>query len=326
MNKNIKTLVIGTALSAESDGIVKAGAAIARATGATPWLVHAYSLPAFPSEIGAFDGQWIEEQTLALRQRLTDQVEESGIGGLAGFQDQQACLVFGAPYREIVELARRVKADLIVVGASEGGALHRAFLGSTADRVVRKAPCPVLVVRREAALPPSRVLIPVDFSPVSANALRYGLSFLKETGAAPKVEALFALNPLEVAGSLQFTPDQIQRFAGAELRRFLDETGAPATVEAEVLTGYPREEILFRMEERQADLVVLGTHGRGGFDRLLIGSVAAQVLERAASNVLIVPPMPVPWNDSPETAKRADADWSFVSDEAPAKETAVTSA
>lgn len=312
MNGNVKTIVIGTTLNAESEGIVRAGAAIARATGATPWVVHAYSLPAFPSELGAFDGQWLEEQTSALRQRLTHQIEESGIAELPGFQPDQACLVFGAPYREIVELARRVKADLIVVGASEGGALHRTFLGATADRVVRKAPCPVLVVRRDMALPPSRVLIPVDFSSVSANALRYGLAFLKETGAAAKTEALFVLNPLEVAGSLQFTPDQIDRFASGELRRFLDESGAPKTVETHVHTGYPREEILFRLEEKQADLAILGTHGRGGFDRLMIGSVAAQVLERATCNVLIVPPDTVVKDEQP-----LDADWSFVSDETP---------
>jgi len=310
--KNLKTIVIGTTLTGESDGIVKAGAALAWAAGAAPWLVHAYSLPAFPSELGTLDAQWIEEQTEALRQRLSQQVRDVGIDKLPGFQPDQAILAFGASNREIVELARRVKADLIVVGASEGGALHRAFLGSTADRVIRKAPCPVLVVRRETALPPARVVIPVDFSPVSATALRYGLSFLRETGAGAAAwkEALFVLNPLEVAGSLQFTPPQIERFATGELRRFLDESGAAAPdVQTHVLTGYPREEILFVLEDRQADLAILGTHGRSGFDRLMIGSVAAQVLEKATCNVLVVPP------DTEVQEDRVDADWTFVPDE-----------
>ena len=86
MNGNLKTIVIGTTLNTESESIIRAGAAIARATGATTYIIHAYSLPAFPSELGAFDGQWIEEQTAALRQRLTQQAEDSGIAGMPGFQ------------------------------------------------------------------------------------------------------------------------------------------------------------------------------------------------------------------------------------------------
>lgn len=312
MSETLKTIVIGTTLLDESMGIVRTGATLARAADASPWLLHAYTLPAFPSEIGSLDAQWVEDYTEDLRKTLRQQSKRSGIADLPGFAPDQACLLMGSPHRQIVEMARKVHADLIVIGASEGGAVHRAFLGSTADRVVRKAPCPVLVVRSETAFPPARVMAPVDLSPVSANALRWGLSLLKGIGASPEIEALFVLNALEVDGSLQFTPDQIERFANDELHRFLEENaGAAPHATSRVLTGFPREEILRNLDERKVDLVILGTHGRSGFERLMIGSVAAQVLERATCNVLLVPPT----TERPEM--RHDADWRYVSDEMP---------
>ncbi|HEY3566607.1 MAG TPA: universal stress protein [Thermoanaerobaculia bacterium] len=315
MSKNLKTLVIGTTLTAESDWIVRTGAAIARATGAVPWLVYAYNLQAFPSELGAFDNAWIEEQAEILRERLDRQARETGLAELPGFGPDQACLSLDTPHHAIVDLAQKVDADLIVVGASEGNALQRAFLGSTADRVVRKAPCPVFVVRSGATFPPTRALVPVDLSPVSAGALRFATAFLRETGGKlTDIETLFVLNPLEVEGSLQFTPGQVERFAGEELDRFT-KLNAPADhTSHQVLIGYPREEILREIEDRRADIVVLGTHGRSGFERMMIGSIAAEVLQRARCNVAVVPP-----TLTTEGAEREKtADWNFVSDETPA--------
>jgi nucleotide-binding universal stress UspA family protein len=322
MSKHVKTIVIGTTLNPGSEGIVRTGAAVARAAGASPWLIHAFAPPAFPSELGVLDGHWIEEQTQNLRQSLIRQARQTGLADLPGFGADQACLVLGAPHHEIVDLARRIHADLIVVGASEAGAIHRAFLGSTADRVVRKAPCPVLVVRSETAFPPSQALIPVDLSPASANALRWGQSFLRQIGGETPIEtaALFVLNPLEVAGSLQFTESQIARFAREEVQRFVAENAPFAgALSCRVVSGYPREEILYATTEQQVDLVILGTHGRSSLERMMIGSVAAQVLERAFCNVLVVPPAAETREEAPvEHPEKAGADWRFVPDETPA--------
>jgi len=315
MSKNLKTLVIGTTLTAESDWIVRTGAAIARATGAVPWLVYAYNPQAFPSELGAFDNAWIEQQAEILRERLDQQARETGLADLPGFE---TLLALDTSHHAIVELARKVEAGLIVVGASESSALQRAFLGSTADRVVRKAPCPVLVVRAGTTFPPSRVLVPVDLSPVSAGALRFATALTREAwgGKLLDVETLFVLNPLEVEGSLQFTREQIGRFAGEELDRFTELNAPAAQTSRQVLIGYPREEILREIEDRRADVVILGTHGRSGFERMMIGSIASEVLQRARCNVVVVPPALTA--EGLPAEREETADWSFVSDEAPA--------
>jgi nucleotide-binding universal stress UspA family protein len=321
MSKPLKTIVIATSLTDASDGVVRTGTTLARATGASPWLVHAYLpyLPlAFPSG-GGVDAQWTEEQVKALQGQIAEQARRTGLSALPGFNPGQGRLIAGSAHREIAELARRVQADLIVVGATDAG---RGILGSTAERLIRKAPCPVLAIRSEDVFPPNRVEIPVDLSPISANVLSQGLDFLAKLKVPlTEMEALFVLNPFEVAGSLQFTPEQIQRFAGEELRRFLAanliESARPRAVQ--VRTGYPCEEILARIAERQADLAVLGTHGRGGFERLMIGSVAAEVLRSATCNLLVIPPEASAAQDTAteRTEEKVGADWGYVSDEAP---------
>ena len=188
------------------------------------------------------------------------------------------------------------------------------MLGSTADRVIRKAPCPVLVVRSEAAFPPVRVEIPVDLSPISGNALRQGLDFLAQLGLpSTESEVLFVLSPFEIGGSINFTPEQIQHFAGEELSRFVaaSASGSARPPSTRVRSGYARNEILAVLEERRADLAVLGTHGRSGFERLMLGSVAAGVLRDADCNLLIVPPA------AQHEERSAGADWTYVSDETP---------
>jgi nucleotide-binding universal stress UspA family protein len=314
----LKTIVIGTSLTQDSDGIVRTGVAIARATGATPWLVHAYVPPIYPSALDSGESLWIVELANALREELTQQAFRTGLTDVPGFVPDQLRLLTGSPPRELVDLARQVKADLLVIGATEGGALHRAlhrtFLGSTADGAIRQAPCPVLAIRDASAFPPTRVEIPVDLSPVSAEACRQGLDFLARIGVpVAETEALFVLNPFEMGGSLHFKPEQVVRFASEELRRFLEANSSAVIPRlALVRTGYPRDEILTALRERKVDLAILGTHGRTGFDRFTLGSVTSEVMHRASCNLLIVPPG--------AAARREDAvdhrgELSYVSDE-----------
>jgi len=314
-----RKIVIATSLSAASEEVMRAGAAVARATGAVPWLVHAYSLPLFPPELGAGGGRWIEQHAEAQRAQVAQQAYRAGLTELPGFAPGRIRLTTDPPPRAIVELARREMADLIVLGAAECGALQRIVLGSTADGVIRRAPCPVLVVRSAAAFPPARVEIPVDLSPASATVLRLGVDFLARLGVGlGETEALFVLSRAEVGGLFHFTAEQIERFALDELHRFLASHGA-SVERVRVRSGYPGQEILAVLAERRAELVVLGTHGRRGLERLLVGSVAAEVMHGAACNLLVVPPEAGELQEAGEGAarERLGADWRYVADEDP---------
>ncbi len=302
MERKIESILVGTSLDELSDPVVRAGAELARRSGAELRLLHAHALPvayfAAPTGLTTVNPDLLETERQVRRQMLDEQLERVAIDA-----DSLTAVIIeaGAPHRMLLETATAHDVDLVVVGAHEtaGRALH----GSTTDRVLRKATCPVLVIadpsrHPEGAtagrLPPRQVLAPTDLSPLSEGCLREALEIL--TGldgvADLDVAALFVLTAEEHESSTQFTPEQIERLAHEELDRFVDQLPVPAELEIRrrVRIGEIRKEILHEIETSAADLLVLGTHGRSGFERFLLGSVAADMASQATCNVLIIPP------------------------------------
>jgi universal stress protein E len=291
-SESIHTVLVGTALDRESESLVSTALALARAAKAKVHVAYAFNPPiGYVSELGAgLDPAVLAEEEQRSREALAEQVRSLGFGP---HELEGQTVRTGAPHRVLPELAADVGADLLVVGATAGGRLHRR-LGSTADRVLRRAACPVLVVRGDLQVPPRKVLAPVDLSPLSAEAFQEGLDALTQIGggAVPEVEALFVLSVIQRQVAPQFTPEQVDRFAASELERFVEEHGgsAAAQVRRKVRAGNTREEIFAEIADFRPDVVLLGTHGMGGFDRFVIGSVASDVVREAPCSVLVVPP------------------------------------
>jgi nucleotide-binding universal stress UspA family protein len=290
----LRTVVIGTSLGEESDPVVRAGLAVARAAGARVHLVHAAEIePVFVGFEAGLAPQFSQQQIAWRREGLRQQIARLGVDRpeLAGITVEM-----GVPYRILLEAARAAGADLIVVGATESGAFAAEVLGSTADRVIRKSACPVLVARGDLAVPPRRVLAPVDLSELSRDTFRCAMDFLGQVSrGATEVRVLYALSFLDALArhhesAREIPVDEMERVATEELRRLVRESGAAFSVETAVRSGEARQEILRDLGEHPADLVVIGTHGRGGVDRLVLGSVAATVARKAPCSVLLFSP------------------------------------
>lgn len=298
MSKKIETVLIGTSLTEASDRVVRAGLKVARAANARVVLAHAcplqlvYAGAPFVPELP----EVVEAQKESLRRKIESQAH------LLGIRPEERAGTFielGPPHQMLIETAKAAKADLIVVGAAEEPILAK-MLGSTADRVVRKATCPVLVIRRELPMPPARVLLPVDLSLLSAEALREGLEVLgllaREHGpeaTLPEVEALYVITELDrQLFASEEAPEKAKTKIREDLLRFLALHAADSgfQVVPQILSGYVEDEILLRIRQWEPDLVVLGTHGRGGFERFLLGSVATRIAHNGDANVMIVPP------------------------------------
>jgi len=283
-------VLVATSLGSESDAVVRAGASIARAAGGK---VHLRHVPPPEALAGPWVGyEWIpveavvrfrEEQSRALADQAARLVEEA-LRGTVGVAE-------GAPHRALVEVAERLPADLVVLGASDRPGPLARVLGSTAERVLAHAPCPVLVVRGELRLPLGSVLLPVDLSPLSGDAFRRAVALLRPlTDAGTRWRALFVLSVVQRQFGMQFAPEQMDRLAADELRRFLERAGAEVPIEPGVRVGEPRQGIREELAERPADLVALGTHGWSGFQRFALGSVASTIARSVESSVLVVPP------------------------------------
>ncbi len=313
--KALRNILIGTSLSEESDLIVRTALELAHTAGASAHLVHAFAPPAsfggFPAEFQLNDSDWIDAEKAVLRERIESQLRRTAPAGLTRIHGY---LEEGAPHRVLARMAEELKPELIVVGAVEEHERLLRPLGSTADRVVRQATCPVLVVRPGSAFPPAKVLAPVDLSGLSGGVLRCGLDLLEQAGVLDaRMEALFVLSPAEA--SIHFSPDQIAYLARQELKRFGEAQAPGVPLERQVRSGMPWEQILFEANETKADLIVLGTHGHSGLERLLLGSVASDVLREARCSLLIVPPEAVRNQMAEMGAKLPDsADWTWVSD------------
>jgi len=228
--------------------------------------------------------------------KLAHRAEKDGIA----YETRQ---VYGRPAEGVAKVAEEAMPVLIVLGTHGRTGWDRLLLGSTAEAVVREAPCPVLTVRMsakdESVGPPrsvkiDRVLVPLDFSEFAQEAFEYAAMLAKQFGA--KVRLVHAMEaaayPLDFA---LFGVTEAAALRGKvevrlhELVSVLKADGVDAEVVCEV--GTPAEVIVKEAERFRLGLkgaIVMGTHGRRGLNRLALGSVAEYVVRHAVCPVFTV--------------------------------------
>ena len=212
-------------------------------------------------------------------------------------------VVLGRARQVIAKCASAWKANLVLVGSNGGGALQRIFLGSTARTVLREAPCSVEIVRplpksakggRQSGL---RVLMATDGSECSTAAIQSLAIRPWPKGSTFKVISI--PEPFMPLGEFpQFELKEIEELNTAALKdaKRYAEVGAELLVKAglQAVTGTPlprdndAREITKEAKRWHADMVILGSHGRRGFDRWTIGSVSEHVALHAHCSVEVI--------------------------------------
>ena len=167
------------------------------------------------------------------------------------------------------------------------------LLGGTAERVIRHAPCPVLVVRRQdgRAPEPKKILVPVDFSPASLDGLRYALGLARPFGA--RLTALHVIEPLGPMARLEVDVDAHERKLreGVKLRleKLHLEVDEPAgAFDTLFREGTSYHEIVGMAQRGDFDLIIMASLGRSGLVDMLLGSTAERVVRHAPCPVLVV--------------------------------------
>jgi nucleotide-binding universal stress UspA family protein len=259
-------------------------------------LLAAYDVPiGWTGGVGS-TMDWVGEVEDAARDTLVEQlrglaprIEERG-------HDVEEIVVRGRAASAIVEAARERQVDLIVTGSRGRGRLRSMLLGSVAAEVAGEAPCPVLVARQPSV---TRLVVATDGSPV-ARAIPERLADWGVFAGLPADVVAVSIpdGPIfETAVSLYTLGDERLATQRLELRaRYeqdaetmaaaLDKIGLQAT--SHLRAGDPAQEIISVADDRGADLIVTGTRGLGGIDRLLLGSVARNVITHARCSVLVL--------------------------------------
>lgn len=216
----------------------------------------------------------------------------------------QPLLKHGVAAKEIVACAARVKAELVVMGRGGGRALRDTFLGSTAERVVRLARLPVLVVRLAPRVGYRRPALALDLEQPAHDVVRLMLRVLPPP--RPPVAVIHAygilyerqIYPSLSHDEIEKVKHRLRQKAAHALATSLADAAAEAGVPAEQVPrwqtylryGAPRSVVEKATETIEPDLLVLGTHGYSGAAYVFLGTVAGDLLRAAKCDVLVVPP------------------------------------
>jgi nucleotide-binding universal stress UspA family protein len=215
----------------------------------------------------------------------------------------------GRPFEEICRLARDRGIDLIVTSTRGYTGLKHLALGSTAERVVRYSPCPVLVVRpldlkkkaggngkmtkRELCF--AKILVPIDFSECSMEGLAYAKALAKQFGSKlvllHSVAIQYFVTSDEYARyDLPLLMQQAEKAARNQMRDLIEKMDWNGIeVESSMQIGHAGQQICARAIDHHADVIVTSTHGTTGFKHILVGSTAEYVVRHASCPVLVVP-------------------------------------
>lgn len=295
--------------SAFAESALPAALGLARALGASVELVSViYELDLItvedrpvPSPVPGESAEGLQREVQEYHDMLIDR-----IGQVSGVPVSSTILQ-GPVAQKLEERARETQPDLVVMSTHGRGVLSRAWLGSVADRLVRHVHVPVLLVRpvegQETVLGDThaftQMVIALDGSPRAEQTLPLALRIGKACGAQYSVVRVV---PMPSGVQSVYLPDasaavhEALEQGKAEATRYLDGVtkrlaSEGVTVEPAVIVGRgPAQGILGHADDVGADLIVIGTHGRGGVARAILGSVADKVLRAADAAVLIMRP------------------------------------
>jgi len=290
---SLPILLASTDISAPSRFTAQRAAMLTEQIGAKLEFVHALDkreldeLQRLLGEDGEVLKERIRSQTRELLAQLANDVGEP-LGVSAGCH-----LVEGEVLESITAQVDVLNASLLIVGAHGTGFVRQQLLGATAERLLRVTQCPVLTVKQSSPKKYQNVLVPIDFTPWSLSAIRLALTVVPQA----KLTLLHAYevpfeDQMRMAGeseeSIRRYRDKIRQEVGARLYQTVMDAGiTEVNWHPIVLHGNAVQRILEQEEEQDADLVVLGKHGHGMVEELLLGSNTRQILTHAQCDVLI---------------------------------------
>lgn len=201
------------------------------------------------------------------------------------------------PPEQITGYVEEQEIDLIVMGTHGRRGVQRMLLGSVTEEVVRKANCPILTVRTDVEETPDQairqILVPVDFSNASKVAVRYASELAQTYGA--QLDLLHVIEEVVYPSAYGVEPaylptQEVRARVQNTLGEIAREDVGYENVQVSAKVGYAPTTILDYIEDNDIDLVVIATHGRSRFDRILLGSVAERVIRQSPKPVFVVRP------------------------------------
>lgn len=292
---NTKRFIVGVDSSTESRRATTEAIELAKLVGAEVTLLHAVSvefgdMDSFAKEMAQLSREEGDRADAALKELSHQFVKQGAVVSYftkRGYPDDVLCAA-------VVEQ----KAELCVVGSHGYTGIERFLLGSVAEKVVRSCPTSVLVSRRSQEVRGGykRILVATDFTEIAEKALATAME-LAAHGAQVDLVHCWQIPAMSAS---YYTPIAVQEQFVAPIRlavrEEVDTTGVALVdkyrrggvdLRFEGLEGRPVNTLMERLEEQPYDLIALGSHGRRGLRRLILGSVAEKIMRHARCSTLI---------------------------------------
>jgi len=287
-----KPIIVGLDGSPESVRATALAWKIAAAARSDCRLVHVVPDLSFGGGLGlapatdaGFEQRLVDDATVQIRRLLQGVVPRSVLDSLI-VRVGRAAVVLG-------EEARGCGAELVVLGGKHHGALARGFGGSTAHYLARTLDVPLLVTGPSPARL-ARILVAVDLSYAAAPAIAAARRLAELLGA--RLRSLHVVEPVRFAMTIPLKVDEetyYQRSLEA-FEQLLAEGGGVAPRDHVVRRGPAAETVAAAAADWEADLVVVGSHGRGWVNRMMVGSTTERLLNLQPTSLLVVPVSPLP--------------------------------
>lgn len=295
----LERILVATDTSKSSQVAVNQAAAIAAHLDAELTLMYVGTEPEHESDIPSLFAmssvmQELAEEMFKRDQRVVDFLVKSAEDAGARVTRH---LAHGDPADAICDAADELDVDLVVCGSRGRSGLEALLLGSVAERIVHVCPRPIMVARGEVVPRGgyNSILVPTDFSDHADAAVAMALTL-----GAPdcnyellhcwRLPVGVGAGPSSVVEPIIASIEKKIRARGADAISALVEAGA--TVSFRATMQPPAQGVAERSSDGEFELVVLGSHGRRGISRFLLGSVAEAAIHHSPSSVLVVPPPP----------------------------------
>ncbi|GAA3528103.1 universal stress protein [Zobellella aerophila] len=282
------TLLAAIDLEPDSMVVIRRASELARVLDADLHLVH------------------VVDEAFTLYESLVEapmrhRLEEAGRRALQGFVDslpekltqRSHCdVILGKPAKAMITKARDIAADLIIVGKHHKDPLQDLFAGTTAEKLLRYSHIPLLLVTGEVTGAYQRVVAATDFSRSSHYALKSALWVAPQTQIRlihvfePPFMGLIHYRQQDMEELVALQNTRIKQEIAEEMLHFLA-SDVQSRINTQVLTGETQACIAHAVDKHRSQLLVLGTHGRQGINRLMMGSVAMNFLSAPPCDVLV---------------------------------------
>lgn len=279
----LRRILVASDLTAYTDRAFDRAAMLAGENGAAVRFLHAI-------DPGVLPEKYLKTNIREAQAHLEHEVRDSGIDQSI---DVSVKVLSGNAEKVVIDEAQAMQADIIIMGLSQDASLAGIVRGTTIDKVVRRAQCPVLVVKTRARRPYAKIAAAIDLAEPSRRALDFAL--LRFPGAE------ISVIHVDEGGAPGASGDDQPSTARTERRHQIEDMvsarfmaagrGGPGTSDGPTLhfgNGRAANVLSEQIPRMNPDLVVMGTHGRTGVSNLFLGSVAETLLEVLRHDVLVV--------------------------------------